>query len=129
MAGIQVLDGAGDVTVTSSFVGYNFCDGDMTYSAGRVQPDVTEAGPQSRVRRGLQHFGVVVRLGEQLLHRRKRQYQRKHLQSEPVECFRDPVLSGLPPHPQSGRFGIGIAAQRRPGGQQPIRIRIIMKII
>ena len=37
MAGIQVLDGAGDVNVTSSFVGYNLGDGiNMTYSGGRV---------------------------------------------------------------------------------------------
>lgn len=37
MAGVQVLDGAGDVNVTSSVVSYNWGDGvNMTYSGGRV---------------------------------------------------------------------------------------------
>ena len=63
MVGVQVLDEAGDANVTSSFVGYNL---GWHQHDNRVQPDVTEAGPQSRVRRGLQHFGVVVRLGGQL---------------------------------------------------------------
>ena len=37
MAGIQVVDGAGDVNVTSSLIGHNYGDGmNLTYSGGRV---------------------------------------------------------------------------------------------